>query len=123
MATQTYLVKIGTTELQNLKSFTVERNKLWTDADRNLNGDLKATFVGVFPKLVLEFGYLTEAELKANVTLLDDPSFTVSWWDSEKTDYSSGSFYAGDFGYPLFDKEKGRYSPFKVSLIPYSKLS
>jgi hypothetical protein len=121
---KTYLVKISSTELdQYLKGLTVERNKLWVDADRNLNGDLKATFIGIFPKILLEFKHLTEAQLKTVTGLLEPSSISVSWWDSKAEDYSSGSFYASDYGYPVFNKSKGLYEPFSVSLIAYNKLS
>lgn len=122
---KTYLVKIGTTELDDYLTkdgIEVERSKLWTDADRNLNGDLKATFIGVFPKIKLEFTYLTEAQLKTVTGLLDASSFTVSWWNAKTTDYSSGTFYASDYSYPVFDKEKERYQPFGVTLIAFAKL-
>ena len=39
---KTYEVKIGSTELK-LKSFEVERNKLWSDADRNMAGELNVS--------------------------------------------------------------------------------
>lgn len=122
MASPTYLVKIGSTNLNKLTKFEVERNKLWVDADRNLSGTLKATLIGVFPKLLLEFGYLTEAEVQAVVTLLEPASFNVSWWDSKTNGYKTGSYYAGDYRYPMFDKTKGLYAPFTVNLIPYSKI-
>jgi hypothetical protein len=119
----TYMVKLNSTELNDmLKGYTVERNKLWTEADRNLDGELKATFIGVFPKITLEFGYLTESTLKTVLGILEEPSFNVSWWDSEKGDYSTGTYYAGDFKYGLFDKADGRYEPWSVNLIPYTKL-
>ncbi len=118
---KTYEVKIGTTTLA-LKGFEVERNKLWTDADRNLSGELKATFIGVFPKLKLEFGYLTEAQLKAILALLEPASFTVSWWDSFLGDYRVGTYYAGDFSYPYWHKSKGMYAPWSVNLIPFKKI-
>ncbi len=119
----TYQVKIGSTELTKLKKFAVEPNKLWSDADRTLSGDLKATLIGIFPKLLLEFTYMTEAEVKVVIGLLKPASFNVSWWNTDIADYSTGTYYAGDFNYPLFSKEKGLYEPWSVSLIPYSKLS
>lgn len=123
MASPTYLVKIGSTNLDKLTKFEVERNKLFTDSDRNLSGDLKATLIGVFPKLLLEFGYLEEAEVQVVTTLLEPASFSVSWWDSKTNGYKTGTYYAGDYRYPMFDKLKGLYAPFSVSLIPYSKIS
>jgi hypothetical protein len=119
----TYLVKIGGTELTKLTKYAVERNKLWSDSDRTLSGSLKGTLIGVFPKLLLEFGYLTESELKTIVGLLEPASFNVSWWDSRTGTYKVGVYYAGDYSYPLFDKAKGLYEPFGVNLIPYNKLS
>jgi hypothetical protein len=122
---KTYLVKIGSTTLDGYlesNGLTVERNKLWTDADRNLNGDLKATFIGVFPKLLLNFTYLTEAQLKTITGLLDPSSFTVSWWNAKIEDYTSATYYASDYSYPVFKKDKGTYEPFSVSLIPFSKV-
>lgn len=121
MAVKTYEVKIGTTEL-TLKGFTVERNKLWSDADRNMDGDLKAKFVGVFPKLNLEFGYLTESQLKDILTLLEPATLSVSWWDTKLGDYRTADYYAGDFSYPYWSKSKAMYAPFTVNLIPYKKI-
>lgn len=118
---KTYEVKIGTTAL-TLKGFEVERNYLWTDADRNLSGELKATFIGTFPKLILEFGHLTEAELKSLLGLLEPPPLTVEWWDSKSGSYKTGSYYAGDIKYPYWHKEKEMYAPFTVNLIPFKRI-
>jgi hypothetical protein len=118
---KTYEVKIGSTELE-LKSFEVERNKLWSDADRNMAGELKATFIGVFPKLVLEFGYLGESDMKSLLGLLEPASLSVSWWDSKLGDYRTGDFYTGDFKYPYWNKSKKMYAPFTVNLIPFKKI-
>lgn len=118
----TYTLKIGTTDISAyLKGYSVQRSKLWTDANRNLAGDLKATFIGIFPKIKLEFTYLTEAELKTVIGLMDSPSFSVDWWDSGSGTYKVANYYSGDYEYPLFDKTKGRYKEFSVNLIPYKK--
>lgn len=118
----TYLIKIDSTDISSyLKGYTVERNKLWTDADRNLAGDLKATFIGIFPKIKLEFVHTTEAQLKTIMGLLDPASVTVSYWDSASESYNEASYYASDYGVPMFDKTKQLYEGFEVSLIPYKK--
>jgi hypothetical protein len=116
------MVKIGATELSKVKTYQVERNKLFSDADRNLEGELITTFIGVFPKITVEFTYMTESELKTVLGLIEEPGFNVSWWDSKKGDYSAGVYYAGDFKYGLWDKTKGMYEPWSVNLIPYKKL-
>lgn len=122
MAITTLLIIDGTT-LTKVKSYSVERNKLWTDAERNMAGDLRATFVGLFPKIVVEFGYTTADELKALVLLLDQASFTLQWWNSGTETLKSGTYYAGDYATPILDKTKELYKPFSVNLIPFSKMT
>ncbi len=118
-----YLVKINETELPKLRKYSATKPKLWKDAGRNLAGDLKTTFVGKFPKLLLEFGYLTATEVATVITLLDQPSFNVAWWDFATQTYKAGLFYAGDFSPELFDKDKELYAPFNVNLIAFRKLT
>lgn len=50
------LLKINGKSVVELKSYKITRVKLYSDAGRNLNGGLPATFIGVFPKLELEIG-------------------------------------------------------------------
>jgi len=119
----TYQVQIGATQLTKLTKFEVQPAKLWKDADRNMSGDLQSTYIGTFPKLMLEFGYLSELELKVVLILLQPASFNVSYWESRTGTYKTGVYYAGDFSYPLFDKEKGLYAPWGVNLIPYKKIT
>lgn len=119
----TTLLKIDGTTITKVKSYSVERNKLWTDADRNMAGDLRATFIGLFPKINVEMGYLTGDELKALVLLLDQASFTLEWWNEGTQTLKSGTYYAGDYVTPIFDKTKELYQPFTVNLIPFSKMT
>jgi len=119
---KTYEVKIGTTELSDLTKFEVERNKLFADADRNLAGDLKATFIGIFPKITIGFNYMTEAQVKTILGLLEPASISVTWWDSKSGTYKTGDFYASDPKPPYWSKEKGMYAPWEVNLIAYKKI-
>lgn len=118
-----YLIKIEGTTLPKLKEFKVGRNKLWADADRNMSGELRATFIGIFPKLFLGFAPTTSAELSTILDLLDRPNFTVDWYDEENDKITEGEFYAGDFEYPIIDKDKGLYNAFSVNLIPFKPLA
>jgi hypothetical protein len=77
----TVLLKINNYEPPALKTFKVERNKLWTNAGRDMDGGLHADSLGIYPKLNLEFTYSTAAEMQAIMALLDLDSFTVAWYD------------------------------------------
>lgn len=127
MAEPTYLVKIGGTDLTSyLKApdgYKVVRNKLWTEAGRNLSGTLRATFIGIFPKIALTFRSLTTTEMKAVVALLDASSFTVNWWDANSQTAKEMTCYAGDFDPSIMHLDKERYEPFSVNLIPFSKMT
>lgn len=117
----TYLIKINGVKLPKIKSYKVARNKLWSDADRNMAGELRSTFIGIFPKISLEFAHTTGTEMETIADLLDVPSFTVSYYDRASGGYKSGTYYAGDYEMSNFDTEKELYLPFQVSLIPFEK--
>lgn len=118
-----YLVKIDNTSLPKLKAWKVGPNKLWTDAGRTMSGKLRATFVGIFPKIGLEFAHTTEDEMQVLAGLLDQSDFTVSWWDPATKSIKSGLYYAGDYEIPMFSVSRGLYAPFSVNLIPFDKKS
>lgn len=125
MATPTYLLSINGTQINGLASpngYTVERNKLWSNAGRNLAGGLRATFVGVFIKIKLQFTNLTQANISTVTALLDLPSFSVTFWDPKTQTYQTGVYYSSDYSNSLFyNISSGYYDPFTVDLIPYEK--
>lgn len=127
MSDPTFLVKIGDTDLTSYlrapEGYKVQRAKLWSDAGRAMNGTLRATYIGLFPKILLNFRNLSYTEMKTICGLLDDSSFTVTWWDAESQSTKSGTYYAGDFDVSIMNLSKSKYEPFVVSLVPFSKLT
>jgi hypothetical protein len=119
----TVLLKINNYEPPALKTFKVERNKLWTNAGRDMDGGLHADSLGIYPKLNLEFTYSTAAEMQAIMALLDLDSFTVAWYDQVSDTIKTGEYYAGDHSYSIFRKDIALYDPFNVNLIPYRRMS
>lgn len=117
------LLKINSKTVPGLREYVVSRPKLFSEAERNLEGDLKATFIGIFPKILLKFRVMTDTEMKTLVGLLDPASISVTWWDEATTGTKTGNFYAGDFDVSLLSKDRGLYNEFSVNLISYSKLT
>jgi len=73
-------------------------NKLWgSDSGRNLNGDMVATLIGVFPKLTLQFRKLTKTELEVIVPILDNPRQSVTYYDPNKKANVTMTTYTGDY--------------------------
>jgi len=121
-----YLCKINGTDLTfYLKApggYKVSKLKLWSDADRNMAGDLKADYIGTYAKIFLEFRSLTQSEMATVLALLELPSFTVAWYDAKTDAVKSGTFYAGDYTPALYHISNNRYEPFNVNLIAFNKL-
>jgi len=73
-------------------------NKLWgADSGRNLNGEMVATLIGIFPKIVLQFRKLTKSELEIIAPILDSTRQTVTYYDPYKKANVTMTTYTGDY--------------------------
>lgn len=115
------LVKIDGNAIPHVVSYKISRAKLWKDSERNMNGDVRATLIGIFPKIQMEVGYTTQEEMSELTALLDKAFFTVTWFDVREQQTVSAQYYASDYDVELDSKTRGRYKPFSVSLVPVSK--
>lgn len=123
MAYSGTLLKIGGVTVNGLKEYKVSYNKLWSDAERNMNGDVRATLIGIFPKLELVFrDALTEDEVNTIIGLLDQAYFPVTYYSPKHKGAITANYYAGDYTPELLDKTRGLFKSFSVSLVPVSKL-
>lgn len=107
--------------IPHLVSYKVGRAKLWKDSDRNMAGEVRATLIGIFPKLQLQIGYTTEEEISQLTALLDEAFFDVKWYDVREKTTHQAKYYASDYDVELDSKEKGRYKPFSVNLVPVKR--
>lgn len=115
------LVKINGVVVPHIQKYKIGRAKLWKNADRNMNGDVRATLIGIFPKIKIKVGYLTQEAMSELTELLDQDYFTVEWFDVRIQGVVSTQYYASDYDTDLSNKYKGLYEPFEVNLVPISK--
>lgn len=115
------LVQIDGNTIPHIVSYKIGRAKLWKDSERNMSGDVRATLIGIFPKIQLQIGYTTQEEMSELTKILDKDFFTVTWFDVRTQDTISAKYYASDYDVELDSKSKGRYKPFSVNLVPVSK--
>lgn len=115
------LVTINGVTVPSIKSYKIGRAKLWKNADRNMNGTVKAYLIGIFPKIEIQVGYLNQEDMATLVQLLDQDFFTVTWFDVRIQTTVSTQYYAADYDIELEDKHRGLYKPFTVSLVPVEK--
>ena len=115
------LIKINGETIPHIVSYKIGRSKLWKDSERNMSGEVRATLIGIFPKIQLQIGYTNEEEMSKLISLLDKDFFTVSWFDVRTKEMNEASYYASDYDVELDNKAKGRYKPFSVNLVPVKK--
>lgn len=115
------LIKIDNNVIPYIKEYKIGRAKLWKDADRNMNGDVRATLIGIFPKIQLKIGVTTQEEMASLTQLLDKAYFSVEWFDVRTQTTHTANYYASDYDVELLSKSRGLYKEFNVNLIPVSK--
>lgn len=119
------LLTIGGAKVVGLKTYRVASNLLWADSERNMNGDVSATYLGEYPKLELEFrDGLTQAEIQQIYSQLrTSPYFDVTYWHPGAGKNVTAKYYSSDFSMELLDKNRGLYKTFSVNLVPISRRS
>ncbi|MEI7632349.1 MAG: hypothetical protein WCJ60_03430 [bacterium] len=115
------LIVIGSLTLTQMMSYEVNYSKLWKDADRNMNGDVSATFIGIFPNIDAETTPLTQAEVQTLCTALDQPYFSATFWDPSSGTQKTANYYASDYKIKLINRVSGMYGQVTFSIVPISK--
>lgn len=115
------LVVIGSLSLTEMVKYDVNYSKLWKDADRNMNGDVSSTFIGVFPNVDATTIPMTQDNVGALCTALDQPYFTATIWDPASNSQKTAQYYASDYKISLESRAQGTYGTVDFSIIPVSK--
>lgn len=115
------LIKINGNIIPSIVNYKVGRNKLWKDAERNMSGDVRASLIGIYPKIALNIGVTTQEQMAALTQILDQDYFEVEYFDVRVQNTTKAKYYAGDYDTDILNKSKGLYKPFAVSLVPVSK--
>ena len=113
----------GVSMAGKVKEYKISYAKLWADADRNMDGQVRATLIGIFPKIQLVFKEaLTQAEISQIAGLLNIPYFPVTYFDPKTQGTVTANYYASDYDVDMLDKTRGFYKSFNVSLVPVGKV-
>lgn len=113
---------ISGTNLTEIKSYKVQYPKLWKDAERNMNGSVSASLIGVFTKISVTFrAGLTQAEISTIASLLNQRYFSVTYFDPATQSSKTEQFYASDFDITYLSKSLDLFDEFSVNLIATAK--
>ena len=117
------LIVVGSLSLSELVKYEVNYSKLWKDADRNMNGDVSASFIGIFPNIDVETMPLSQDEVEVLCAALDQAYFTATFWDPSSGTQKTAGYYASDYKISLMSRTKGQYGNVTFSIVPISKRS
>ncbi len=115
------LIVIGSLSLAEMVRYEVNYSKLWKDADRNMNGDVSASFIGIFPNIDAETMPLDQDQVEVLCAALDQPYFTATFWDPSTGTQKAEAYYASDYKITLQSRTKGHYANVSFSIVPISK--
>jgi hypothetical protein len=103
------------------ESYKLTYAKLWKDADRNMNGTVSATLIGVFPNIEIKTTKLAFAKAQSLSAAINAAYFSVTFWDSQTGSQKTANFYAADHDVSLLNECV--YGQVTIQLVPVSKAS
>lgn len=115
------LIVLGSLTLTEVVKYDVNYSKLWKDADRNMNGDVSSTFIGVFPNIDVTTLPISQADVGTLCAALDQPYFSLTYWDPSSNSQRTAQYYASDYKISLANRMTGMYGTVDFSVVPVSK--
>lgn len=115
------LIIIGGLTLTEMVKYDMNYSKLWKDADRNMNGDVSSTFIGVFPNIDATTIQMKQADVETLCAALDQPYFSATFWDPSSGSQQTAQYYASDYKISLLNRVSGQYATVDFSIVPVSK--
>ena len=78
-------------------AYKVQYCKLWaSDTGRSMSGENKGTLIGIFPKITVSLGRLSEDDMSAIINLTNQARANVKYYDVGAKALVTASFYFGD---------------------------
>jgi hypothetical protein len=104
-----------------VEDYNVQYAKLWKDADRNMNGDVSATLIGIFPNIEVTTTKLSFAKASSVSAALNAAYFSVTFYDPQTQTMKTANFYAADHDVKFLNK--CTIGQVKIELVPVSRAS
>lgn len=102
--------------------YKVQYCKLWSsDTGRSMTGENKGTLIGIFPKITVKLGRLSEDEMSAIINLTNQAAADVKYYDVGAKSLVTASFYFGDVSAELERKSTMYHKGVSFSIIAKRK--
>ena len=110
----------GGIDISHLASYSIQYSKLWSsDSGRNMKGDMKATLVGVFTKIVVQINpsAYDADEIADIVGVLNSASVYVKYYDIQTQQLRVESFYFSDIEAAILNAVTNKVALKQFSII------
>ena len=103
-------------------AYTVQYCKLWSsDTGRSMTGENKGTLIGIFPKISVSLGRMSEDDMSAIINLTNQARANVRYYDVGAKALTTASFYFGDVSAELERKSSMYHKGTEFSIIANKK--
>lgn len=103
-------------------AYSVQYCKLWSsDTGRSMTGENKGTLIGIFPKITVKLGRMSEEDMSAIINLTNQSRANVKYYDVGAKALTTASFYFGDVSAELERKSSMYHKATGFSIIANQK--
>lgn len=102
-----------------LSDYSLTYNKLWKNASRDMNGDISATLIGVYPNISVTTSILDFDDAQSLSAAINDDYFSVTFWDTQTSSQKTAQYYAADHKVSFMNECK--YGQITAELVAVSK--
>ena len=103
-------------------AYSVAYCKLWaSDTGRSMTGENKGTLIGIFPKISVSLGRMSEDDTSAIINLTMQARANVKYYDVGKKALVTASFYFGDVSAEIEKQRSMYHSGMSFSIIANKK--
>lgn len=104
--------------LGKLATYKVDYCKLWSaDTGRSMTGENKGTLIGIFPKITVKLGRMSEEDMSAIIKLTNQSRTYVGYYDVGAKALTTSVFYFGDVSADLERKSTMMHKAVEFSII------
>ena len=112
------LLLINNVKINKILQYKIGYMKLWaSNTGRNMAGSNRGTMIGIFPKLFIKIGKMTEDEMSEFLSLVNKASADVTYYDTEYKRQVTASFYFGDAIDELNRKRDMTHKAIEINII------
>lgn len=102
-----------------ITNYKVTYNKLWKNANRNMNGTVEANLIGVYPNIAITTIFLDFGIAQQLSAAVNQDYFHVSYWDTQTGSMKSAQYYAADHEVEAINECK--YGQVTIELVAVEK--